>query len=71
MKPIILILFFDEDWNAVTLVSYGHDIEATWLLLEAAEVIGDDAMIEKIKTITIRYAEATIEGLDTDGGLMV
>ncbi|SHM42875.1 AGE family epimerase/isomerase [Mucilaginibacter sp. OK098] len=65
-----LVLFFDEDWNRKgDLVSYGHDIEATWLLLEAAEVIRDEESIKKIKEITIAMADATIAGIDTDGGL--
>jgi len=65
-----LALFFDEDWNRKgDLISYGHDIEATWLLLEAAEVIGDKASIKRIKEITIKMADATIAGLDADGGL--
>ncbi|TWJ02341.1 mannobiose 2-epimerase [Mucilaginibacter frigoritolerans] len=65
-----LALFFDEDWHSKSgLVSYGHDIEATWLLLEAAEVIEDKAMVEAIKKISMDIAEATIEGLDTDNGL--
>lgn len=65
-----LNLFFDEDWNRrSTLISYGHDIEATWLLLEAADVINDKALIEKLKKAAIRTSEATQEGLDTDGGL--
>jgi mannobiose 2-epimerase len=65
-----LVLFFDEDWNQKGhLVSYGHDIEATWLLLEAAEAIGDKESIKKIEEITIAMADAVITGLDTDGGL--
>lgn len=65
-----LNLFYDEDWNLrSTLVSYGHDIEASWLLLEAAEVIGDKSAFEKLKKLAISISEATIEGLDTDGGL--
>ncbi len=65
-----LALFFDERWQSKSgLVSYGHDIEATWLLLEAAEVIGDETMVERVKKITIAIAEATMEGLDTDGGV--
>lgn len=65
-----LNLFFDEDWNNKgQLVSYGHDIEATWLLLEAAEEIGYEAAISKIKQITPLMADATIAGLDSDGGL--
>jgi len=65
-----LVLFFDEDWTRKSdLVSYGHDIEATWLLLEAAEVIGDEGMIKRIKQISVPIAEATIKGMDADGGL--
>jgi mannobiose 2-epimerase len=65
-----LQLFFDENWNRKSgLVSYGHDIEATWLLLEAAETINDEAMIAKVKKISIPIAEATIKGMDADGGL--
>jgi mannobiose 2-epimerase len=65
-----LVLFFDEDWNRKgNLVSYGHDIESTWLLLEAAEVIGDKESIKKIKEITIAMVDAVITGLETDGGL--
>ncbi len=65
-----LNLFFDETWNKKSdLVSYGHDIEAAWLLLEAAEVVHNEVMIKKTKELAIRMAEATIEGLDADGGL--
>ncbi len=65
-----LLLFFDENWHSrSTLVSYGHDIEATWLLQEAAEVIQDEALLEKIKAIDLKIADAAIEGLDADGGL--
>ncbi|XHR95772.1 AGE family epimerase/isomerase [Mucilaginibacter sp. UC70_90] len=65
-----LVLFFDEDWNRRSeTISYGHDIEATWLLLEAAEVIGNQEMITKVSSICIAIAEATVQGLDVDGGL--
>ncbi|QHS55509.1 N-acyl-D-glucosamine 2-epimerase [Mucilaginibacter sp. 14171R-50] len=65
-----LVLFFDEDWNKKgNTVSYGHDIEATWLLLEAAEAVEHHELIEKIKQICIKISDATKQGLDTDGGL--
>ncbi|MGZ3821865.1 MAG: AGE family epimerase/isomerase, partial [Mucilaginibacter sp.] len=65
-----LNLFFDEDWNLrSTLVSYGHDIEAAWLLLDSAEAINDSGLIERLKAAAIKISEATIEGLDTDDGL--
>jgi len=64
------LLFFDESWNSKSgLISYGHDIEATWLLQEAAEVISNNALLERIKLINISITEATIAGLDDDGGL--
>ena len=65
-----LQLFFDEDWNCKSnIVSYGHDIEAAWLLQEAAETIADASMIERTKAIAIKTAAAAREGLDADGGL--
>jgi mannobiose 2-epimerase len=65
-----LVLFFDEDWNKRSgTVSYGHDVEASWLLLEAAEAIGNHELIEKVKQQCIKISAATISGLDTDGGL--
>ncbi|QJD96482.1 N-acyl-D-glucosamine 2-epimerase [Mucilaginibacter robiniae] len=65
-----LILFFDENWNQRSdTISYGHDIEASWLLLEAAEIIGDESRIAQLKKLAVEMAEATTEGLDADGGL--
>jgi mannobiose 2-epimerase len=65
-----LILFFDEYWNAKsTTVSYGHDIEASWLLLESAEVIGDCTKVSKLKVIAVAMAKAAQNGLDADGSL--
>jgi mannobiose 2-epimerase len=65
-----LHLFFDEQWQVRSdTISYGHDIEASWLLQEAAEVIGDEEQIAKMKTLAIKMAEAVIIGVDTDGGL--
>jgi mannobiose 2-epimerase len=62
-----LVLFFDEQWyRKSNTVSYGHDIEAAWLLLEAAEVIEDDALITQLERIAVKMTEAAIEGLDDD-----
>ncbi|WP_264563570.1 AGE family epimerase/isomerase [Flavobacterium sp. N3904] len=65
-----LRLFFDENWvEKKDVISYGHDIEAAWLLLQCAEISGDSTLIESYKKYAIQIAEATKEGIDTDGGL--
>lgn len=65
-----LILFFDEKWNGKSaIISYGHDIEAAWLIQEAAELIHDDALLQKVKLRSVKVAEAAERGLDKDGGL--
>lgn len=64
--------FFAEDWaRTSSTVSFGHDIEASWLLDEAAAVLGDDALAEAVRAVTLSMARRTIEeGLDADGGLL-
>lgn len=52
MKNNHLGLFFDEKLNCNSpLFSFGHDIEAAWLIDEAAHVLGDKKVIEKVKKI--------------------
>lgn len=66
-----LSLFFDMEWNKLDgIYSYGHDIEASWLLLEAAQVVGDNELLEKVKAITYKVAIAAIEGIQEDGSLI-
>ena len=65
-----LNLFFDENWKVKSeTVSYGHDIEASWLLLEASESLKDEELITRCKAVSVNMADAVIEGLDSDGGL--
>ena len=66
-----LRLFFDERWNLQPgPVSFGHDIECSWLLCEAAEALGDPGLLPKATRAALAMAGATLrEGLDTDGGL--
>jgi mannobiose 2-epimerase len=64
-------LFFDKNWNLQSHeFSYGHDIEGSWLLFEAAEVLGKEELIEALKSKVIQMCDAALEGLDQDGGLM-
>ena len=65
-----LKLFFDENWiEKPDVISYGHDIEAAWLLLWCAEVIEDEKLIQNFKKYAVEMARVTEEGLDSDGGL--
>ncbi|OFX58194.1 MAG: N-acyl-D-glucosamine 2-epimerase [Bacteroidetes bacterium GWB2_41_8] len=65
-----LNLFFDENWNSkVDIVSYGHDIEASWLIDEAARVLGDKELLAGVQKICIEIAKAACEGLQSDGSL--
>lgn len=65
-----LILFFDEYWvSKSNIISYGHDIEVAWLLQEAAEIIQDETLVQKVKKRCVKVASAAAEGLDNDGGL--
>jgi len=64
-------LFFGEDWRSTSgRVSYGHDIEGSWLLLEAAEALGDAELLRRTEPVAMRMARATLEeGTDSDGGI--
>ncbi len=63
--------FFDEEWRVRSdTYTFGHDIEASWLLCEAAEELGDAASREKTRTAALRLAAVVREeGLAADGGL--
>jgi cellobiose epimerase len=64
-------LFFDDRWNSLLEnVSYGHDIEGSWLLCEAADVQSDLALVKQVRETAIHIAAAVYEdGLEQDGSL--
>src|SRR5258708_35694015 len=65
-----LVLFFDEDWTVrSSMVSYGHDIEASWLLQDSAGVTGDPGWMEKTRQLVLKTARAAADGVHSDGGV--
>ncbi len=70
-KSFHLNLFFNDDWECKSsIISYGHDIEASWLIYEAAVVLGDKEVLENTERIAKRITEAVMEGLQPDGSLI-
>ena len=67
-----LDLFFDNDWTrgAGHLESYGHDIECSWLMHEAALVLGDEEVLRKVEPIVKLVAKASEKGLNADGSMV-
>lgn len=66
-----LELFFDEDWKSLSqTVSYGHDIEAVWLIHRAAVDAGDETLTQRVVEMNLLVAETTLrEGIAPDGGI--
>ena len=63
--------FFDEQWHVRSdTYTFGHDIEASWLLCEAAEALGDPALQNQVRDVALRMAAVVRdEGVAADGGL--
>jgi cellobiose epimerase len=69
-------IFFDDEFGEAAssrgICSFGHDIEASWLLLEAAEILGDGVLLERVRDACARMAAAVLrEGHDSGGGLFL
>ena len=64
-------LFFDDRWDSLLPnVSFGHDIEGSWLLLEAAGVQADPALLARVRQASLQIATAVFQdGLEPDGSL--
>lgn len=67
-----LDLFFENDWTrgAGQLESYGHDIECSWLMHEAAMVLGDQDVLKKMEPIVVEVAKASEKGLLPSGAMI-
>ena len=69
-------IFFDENFNEVKdskgVCSFGHDIEASWLLCEAAEILNDKNIFNRMKSLSVKMVdEVEMVGVDKDGGLFL
>ncbi len=65
-----LHLFMTVEWEVKSsLQSFGHDIEASWLLYNCAEISGNEMYIGQYKKIALELATTSMKALDKDGGL--
>lgn len=66
-----LLVFFDRDMKVIgDIHSYGHDIEATWLLDRACDILGDDEVTKKISAMNKSIVENIANIAFEDGSLL-
>ena len=65
-----LQLYFRSNWSVLPgAVSYGHDIETSWLLFEAALATRDPRLISRVREWALALGAAGNEGLLPDGSM--
>lgn len=70
-KTSHLIYFLEKDWKGTTTIdSYGHDIEGSWLIVEAARLLKDKDLISHVEKLSLKIADTAQEGLNKDGSLL-
>jgi mannobiose 2-epimerase len=70
-KTYHLVNFMDKNWNPTSKIdSYGHDIEASWLIYEAAGLLRDPVLLQRAKTTCLKIADAAAKGLQPDGSMI-
>ncbi|MEZ5998143.1 MAG: AGE family epimerase/isomerase [Hyphomonas sp.] len=58
-----LAMFLTDDWQDESrAISFGHDIEASWLICEAADVLGDEPLRARAQAAAIALADAVLTG---------
>ena len=67
-----LNLFFDGQWQLKShTISYGHDIEASWLLMDAADALDDPSLKRAIGTMSLHMAQTFLnEAMAPEGGVL-
>ncbi len=67
-----LQIYFDENWTPKGQdISFGHNVEASWLLWEAAELLGNEKIMEQVRPVSIHLAEAVLlSAADSDGAIL-
>ena len=66
-----LLLYFRRDWSVLPgAVSYGHDIETSWLLLECAMATRDLDVVSRVRPYAAALGRAGNEGLLPDGSML-
>ena len=64
LDPISLHLrmFLDENWTDHSQeISYGHEIEFSWLICEACEALGQDSLTDRIEPLAVRIATQVLQ----------
>lgn len=55
-------LFFNTDWQrANNVVSYGHDIEAVWLIIEACKAVENSMLLKQAEKTAVEVAEVFLK----------
>jgi mannobiose 2-epimerase len=62
--------FLTETWEPrTTAMSFGHDIEASWLLVEAARTVGDASLLARAEVASLGLASSVlVHGVDRERG---
>jgi len=66
-------LFFDMEWKPLSKdVSYGHDIEGSWLMYEAALAVDNESLIREVKQTALAIADIILAAAidQRNGGLL-
>jgi len=65
-------LFFDDHWNLLSnTVSYGHDIETAWLVIEATKQLNNKALLNEANATALKIADTFLkEAIDDDGAVL-